>query len=127
MNWDPLSIPAGKASLLILAIMAFFLTGLIWTAVRRQDRRRLKLRVLATAVSVLALLLLVLQPQWRTELKITEAILVTPGTDASQFRNFLNSNIRVSRVFSLDKNADFREAIAVPDLALSFEIIPKFE
>ena len=126
MNWDPLSIPAGKASLLILAIMAFFiLTGLIWTAVRRQDRRRLKLRVLATAVSVLALLLLVLQPQWRTELKITEAILVTPGTDASQFRNFLNSNIRVSRVFSLDKNADFREAIAVPDLAFIIRNYPE--
>ena len=118
MNWGPLSIPAGKASLLILEITALsILIGLIWTAVRRQDRRRLKLRILAIVLSVFALLMLALRPQWRTELKITEAILVTSGTDASQFRDFLNSNTRVSRVFSLDKNADFRETIAVPDLA----------
>jgi len=117
LNWGALSFLAEKSSLLILTIAALFiLTGLIWTAVRRQDRRRLKLQILAIAVSVFALLMLALRPQWRTDLKITAAILITSGTDASQFRDFLNSNTRVSRVFSLDKNADFREAMTVPDL-----------
>jgi hypothetical protein len=83
VSWGPLIIPvSGRVAAAALLLAAALAVALTVVTLRRPDRRRLALRLGATHLGLLALLLILLEPQILRRVEPATAVLLTPGADA---------------------------------------------
>jgi hypothetical protein len=103
-------------SLPLLLVFAFLLGAwLTRLAVRRADRRRLALRLVASWVAVVCLVLLVSPPSITRTFSASEAILLTEGYHPDTLASLLNKMKPKPQVFGYHVQA--KRAISVVDLA----------
>ncbi|TDN39801.1 hypothetical protein E4631_08990 [Hymenobacter sp. UV11] len=81
--------PTAPSSLLIAALCGLVALALAWAAVRRADRRRLALRLLASLAAPLALYFTAYPPQQQVAAARAEAIVLTPGYQPDTLRQLL--------------------------------------
>lgn len=120
MNWGPLSFPGeAKTNLLIAGTMALAAVLLI-LAFRREDKRRLISRLIITMLAAISLLMLALQPRWRSKHFTSPALLITAGATPNQLKELLKSYSFVD-AFSLDGVRPWQSILpnvkAIPDIA----------
>jgi hypothetical protein len=72
-------------------IAALILAYLVRLELRRPNRRQLALRLLASAVALLSLALLCLEPMYRQPVRVSDAFLLTSGSDAKQVQHAADS------------------------------------
>jgi len=88
------------SSLLIAVACGLLALGLTWATLRRADRRRLGLRVLASLAAPLALYFAAYPPQQQVAAARAEAIVLTPGYQPDTLRQLLRRLGRTTPVWA---------------------------
>lgn len=103
-------------SLIVSGLLFLGMLGAI--AAKSSNRRRVIPRLLAHSFAILALILILIQPQWQTGLKKSPVLLITPGATKADLAA-LTDSIHFNPVLVLDNTgveSDISSAKSVPDI-----------
>jgi hypothetical protein len=121
MRLDPFTFSAELGmALLAIAICAVLIVVIFFLLFRGGRKKRLALRLVMSAVSVISLMLLLLRPEVLTVLPNSEALLVTPGAAVAEV-NALSDSVGWNYLFSAGEAEDWKnvrhEVMGIPDAA----------
>lgn len=132
MRWESLFIPVvAPVFYLLITVAVLLFAGLFWLTFQRANRKKRAQRLAANFIAVLSLMAMASQPKWLSRSQPSTAVLITPGTDLSDWQNLPDSIKSLPLVFSLDETQKWKSINSkiqtVPDAAYLKRHYPEIE